>query len=349
MNIAAIRGAILEEIVLHLLEMVGYRTVKAGEEGTLPGHAGLEIQGRGEVHQIDALAAFDHTPPFMYPLRLLVEAKCYKPKNTVGIDVVRNAVGVLKDISENYFSYSTSSEPKDSIKAPRYNYLSAIFSTSGYTENAVKYAIAHQIFLIQYQKVYALKPVIKALLKLNESHIFAINSPEINRRVRERIRSYFGVDGTVDGADPFSEYGSRYIRAQIIAPLDLIRGSYFGMLQGRWPIHLLSYQPLPPELFMASDVVPCKVYGRIGGEWSFVPLHYSERDALWFRLSFDLPKEIAKLVAAANGNLETVAQLKTQHFSYISLSGIIGGVRRQVRLELDRDWIRQYLPPEINE
>lgn len=96
--------------------------------------------------------------------------------------------------------------------------------------------------------------------------------------------------------------------------------------------------------FSAMDVKPS---GLDAGEvFVGLPLYYREGDALWFRLSFDLPKEVARLVNAANGNLETVADIKTCHFSYISLSGIIGGVRRQVRLELDRDWIRQFLPPE---
>ncbi len=351
MHITGVRGIILEEVILYRLEMVGYRIVKAGEEETENGHSGLEVQGRGEKHQIDALAAFDHTPPFMYPVRLMVEAKCYAPNNTVGIDVVRNSVGVLKDISENYFTYNSATDDGHEIKAQRYNYCSAVFSTSGYTSGAISYAIAHQIFLIQYENVWHMRHIIPALLAFNEDGLVSMNQVKLSKKIRQELRRYFGVlpaggvlpdDGDVC---PFTESGYEYLKENIIKPLFEIKGSYFGMLQGRWPIHLLSSQPLPPELFVDSDVVSCKVYGRIGGTWSFVPLDHREGDALWFRLSFDLPKEVAKLVDAANGNLETVAGIKTRHFSYISLSGIIGGVRRQVRLELNRDWISQYLAP----
>src|SRR6478609_3069628 len=110
MNLSGVRGALLEEFVLYLLEKVGYRVVKAGEHGTYKGATGLEVQGRGERHQIDALAAYDHSPAFMYPLRLLVEAKCYRGRYPVQIGVVRNAVGVHKDISENYFTYTSATD-----------------------------------------------------------------------------------------------------------------------------------------------------------------------------------------------------------------------------------------------
>lgn len=162
MKLPAIRGALLEEIILHLLEKIGYRVITAGEAGTRAGRSGLEVQGRGEWHQIDALAGFDFTPAFMYPLRLLLEAKCYAPSRPIGIEVVRNAVGVLKDISENYFTINKRSE--EEIKIQRYNYNTALFSTSGYTKNAERYAIAHQIFLIQYNSVHLFQPIRDGLL-----------------------------------------------------------------------------------------------------------------------------------------------------------------------------------------
>jgi hypothetical protein len=80
---AQARGIIFEEIVLLLLERVGYRIVVAPEDGTKTGPSGLEVQGRGEWHQVDALAAFDHAPPFMYPLRLVLEIQGTRTAFTV--------------------------------------------------------------------------------------------------------------------------------------------------------------------------------------------------------------------------------------------------------------------------
>ncbi|ELV7515499.1 hypothetical protein QMU85_000453 [Photobacterium damselae] len=95
----------------------------------------------------------------MFPLRLLVEAKCY-PNQRVGIPVVRNSVGVLKYISENYF---TKHRDVSTVCAIRFNYQSAIFSVSGYTKPAIDYAVAHQIFLIEYRGIPVIQPAIEAI------------------------------------------------------------------------------------------------------------------------------------------------------------------------------------------
>src|SRR5712692_6797405 len=94
-SINQIRGSLLEEVVLLLLARSGYRRVAVGEEGTRNGRAGLEVEGRGTAHQIDALVTPVYAHAFIYPIRLLVEAKCEaKP---LGLAVVRSVVGSVFD------------------------------------------------------------------------------------------------------------------------------------------------------------------------------------------------------------------------------------------------------------
>lgn len=349
MLVPAARGVILEELVLHLLSLVGYRIVVAGEEGTRGGHSGLEVRGRGEWHQIDALAAFDRTPAFMYPLRLMVEAKCYARTRPVGIEVARNAVGVLKDISENFFTYSSAAHPSEDVQVPRFNYHSAVFSTSGYTKGAQRYAIAHQIFLIQYERIRLLEPVIDALLAIAEGHFSAaaalFGDAQISKRLRAEVREMLASESeaswTVQSC--LSEEGFLHVRANVIAPLLAIGGSYFGMLQGKWPLHLLSKHPLPPSAFADSDELPCRVYGRESDRWSFSPVNVAEGSPNWFRLEFDIPEQILEFVQSARGNPVELANVKQQQFSVLDVAGRIGGVQRQVRLRLDEDWLVSYL------
>lgn len=339
-----VRGALLEEIVLYLLALVGYRVVKPGEEGTKGGHAGLEVQGRGDWHQIDGLAAFDRTPAFMYPLRLLVEAKCYRKDRTVGIDIVRNSVGVLKDISENYFTHNLSTG-HDQIQIPRYNYHAAVFSTSGYTKNAQRYALAHQIFLIQYENIAVLKPIIDALLGLEEEHFRRRVIGARTKELRNEFRNFLEVHGDVVDRDSliFTEDGIDYVLENIVLPLINIRGSYFGVLQGRWPMHLLSNEQLPMDLFRRTDEIRGIIYRNGDGVWGFSPTGIEENEENWFRLEFDLPEEVAYLVERTRRDPVELLNVKQQHFSYIDLSGIIGGVQRQIRLRLDEQWAEQYL------
>lgn len=189
-NISQVRGALLEEAVLYLLEKFGYITIEANpaipDSSLRGGHSGLDVRGRGSWHQIDALAAFISSPAFMYPLRLMVEAKCYQKHRTVGIEVVRNAVGVLKDISENYFSVQNRLGTE--VQVPRFNYHSAIFSTSGFTNGATEYALAHQIFLIQYENVPVIQPLIDAIMSFDDACVTRHGKQSISE-VRKRYRS----------------------------------------------------------------------------------------------------------------------------------------------------------------
>ena len=344
MKIEAIRGLILEEIILFLLEKIGYRIVSPGDEGTRLGKAGLEVPGRGAWHQIDAYAAFDHTPAFVFPLRLLMEAKCYKPENKVKIETIRNSVGVLKDISENYFTYQPIKGQKK-LQESRFNFISAVFSTSGFTKEAQRYAIAHQVFLIQYKEVFLLSELANVLQELKLEHFSRLEDKKrkFSHDLRVELR---GLLNALEISDyqPFNEFshtGMIFLRERIIPPLKKIKGSYFGMLQGKWPMHFLSSKPLPAELFEKTDIVKCKIHGRESRRWAFVPSDQTKEGPLWFQLEFDLPDEIYKLVKKAN-DPRRIADLKKQHFSTIYLSGIIGGVNRQVQLQLDMNWLNAY-------
>lgn len=354
-SIGQIRGALLEEIVLHLLENVGYRIVNSGEDGTKDGSAGLEIQGRGEWHQVDALASFDYTPSFMYPLRIIVEAKCHTKR--VGIDVVRNSLGVLRDVTENYFTHHPNNN--EELKMQRFNYHSAIFSSSGYTEEAQRYAIAHQILLIQYQRISIIRPVIDALIRMNVEHFINGNHNQrggyvnfnqhnpfklLRKTFREVLKGeneYRSEEQSLNAF--FTADGKNLILNDILHKVSNIKGSYYGMLQGKYPVHLLSNTKLPSAPFRDSDEILCKICHRNGNTWSFVPTDYEEGHPNYFELQFDLPEEIAKLIDEMWGDFEAIANAKRELFSFVNISGKIDGIRRQVQLRLDEEWLTDYI------
>ena len=355
-SIGQIRGALLEEIVLYLMEKVGYRIVDREEDGIRNGNAGLEIQGRGEWHQVDALASFDYTPSFMYQLRIIVEAKCYAD-DKVGIDVVRNSLGVLRDVTENYFTYHSNNN--NEVKVQRFNYHSAIFSSSGYTKKAQRYAIAHQIFLIQYQQVPIIRPVVNALLNMNVQHFrngdrtqrdgyvdFDQDNPL--KRLRKTFREVLKGGNEYRSEEQllnafFTEDGETLIRDGILYNVSRIKGSYYGMLQGKYPVHLLSNTELPIGPFEQSDEISCRIYYSNENTASFVPKDYEEGDSNYFELQFDLPVEIAKLLDGRWGDFGAIAGVKSENFSFINISGKIGGIRRQVQLKLDEEWLNNYI------
>lgn len=140
----SLKGYLLEEILARLIYNTGYRLlvdpVQDPRELARRGN-GLVVKGRGAEHQADVLGQLNWIPAFTYPIRLFVEAKSGRSK--VGIPVVRNALGVLDDLNQNY---STVGEGRALVQ--RYNYRYALFSTSGFTAAASDMALAHQISLI---------------------------------------------------------------------------------------------------------------------------------------------------------------------------------------------------------
>lgn len=140
----SLKGYILEEIIAYLIRNTGYNLlvdpIQDKRELARKGN-GLVVRGRGAVHQADVLGQLAWIPAFTFPLRLFVEAKCRTIKT--GIPEVRNAVGVLDDINQNY---SPVREGQPLIQ--RFSYRYALFSTSGFTTTASDMALAHQISLI---------------------------------------------------------------------------------------------------------------------------------------------------------------------------------------------------------
>ena len=150
MNKQQAKGYLLEVVISKLIEVNGYEVITEENIGNTDefkscGRNGLKVKGRGGYHQFDTLGTFRITPPFVYPLRLFVEAKFYSPDRPVGIEKVRMGVGILDDINTNY---STVNMTSAELFLARYNYHYAIFSTSGFSNDAQRYAIAHRIHLI---------------------------------------------------------------------------------------------------------------------------------------------------------------------------------------------------------
>ena len=148
------KGYLLEIVLAKLLKVNGYDLVTStdnedNEIVDLPRN-GLNIKGRGAYHQFDSLGTFRITPPFVYPIRLFLEAKFYT-NNKVGIDRIRMGIGILQDVNTNYSTVDMTSQE---LKLPKYNYNYALFSTSGFTDDAQRLAIAHKVYLMDLSSGY---------------------------------------------------------------------------------------------------------------------------------------------------------------------------------------------------
>jgi hypothetical protein len=291
-SIGQIRGALLEEIVLFLLSRTGYRIVGDGEDGTRPGGAGLELRGRGEWHQIDALVTPTYSLPFMYPLRLMIEAKCYAKSRKTDVRIVRAAIGTALDVNQSY-----SKDGSTDIEIQQFNYHAAIFCTSGYTEDAQRLAAAHQVFLIDYTDVPALTSVVDALLSLSAVDFGKGPNEDINIKLgalRTGFRHALFQQGGVP-ADVNTVEGDPAKLGDLVRLSRAIAGSYYGMIQGTYPIHLLATVPISMQLMNQWEIPVRLRVLRDGREWFSRSQHITTRVLRnTFVLSFSCPRRLLR-------------------------------------------------------
>ena len=335
-TISGIQGMLLEEALLFLLEISGYRVVYSAsvDPHTLhDGHSGLEVLGRGGKHQIDAVADYILAHPFSNPQRLLVEAKCYSDSRPVNIEIVRNAVGVLKDVSE--FWVTGIPRPANN----RYHYQYAVFSASGYTADAQGYAYAQDIYLIPLEKSQYIAPLIAKIRQLSHLDFGATSKGQINinmknlrTAVRKTIRDLQSsaleeIDLTSQAVDKLHDFCLDCNRMQ---------GAILAMIADRFPVFLI---PAPNinirELSNRYDV-------RITRDEQGWYLS-DDRSRLF---SFDLPRDLFDMYAE-NGLLTKSRALDLKRESLNSIHALItiGESTQAVTFELDQQWLSQVRQP----
>ncbi len=184
------RGFLLEVILSKMIEVNGYEAIKKPDDyDIVSSQHGLNLRGRGGYHQFDSLGLLKVNPPFMSPMRLFLDAKFYDSKK-VGIDKVMMGVGILNDINTSHSTVSAGRRRNRKHKYYSYNY--ALFSTSGFTEEAQLLAMAHRIYLVHlggdgYR--WIMKSV-DAIVDLLDK--FTLENDNINVEIFDDFKKHFG-------------------------------------------------------------------------------------------------------------------------------------------------------------
>lgn len=335
----SLKGYILEEALAYLIRKTGYKLIVDKEQDPIElrnrGN-GLVVVGRGGEHQADVLGQLLWIPTFTYPIRLFVEAKFRNSK--VGIDIVRNAVGIIDDLNQNY---SPMTESRILVK--RYSYNFAIFSTSGFTKNAVDMAIAHKISLIdlsgdefsllrnsidrtatEITREFNFSDEVAAGLEGSTEEFFSRGS--FTRALRNYLRITLG---TWPQEVPFRgrlTIEEENFLAQILSNLvDTIKtyGELFvGMANGPF---LLILKSSNPEKFREYAKYYPTHQVRISwghenssdNQWFISPYDYKDESA--YELTFTLPKVLGDLVFKNNNPTQKALYVKGEYLSSITI------------------------------
>lgn len=319
-----IRGVLLEESLAALLKGAGFRIVTSidGDETLAATGAGIAVRGRGADHQIDVIGDFQFVSPFTNPLRLLVEAKFWKTR--VGLPVIRNIAGVLRDVSEWFL-------PSSRTQANRYHYQAAVFSASAFSGNAQRFAYAHDIMLVPLGHNPLFKPVLDAIQTFSE-----IEEARENLRLRD-VRS-IARHALIEIGEPADSIDSldRTLRA-LDRATRRIGSAYLARTRSGFPLFLV------PESLDTVAHVP------VTGEEEPMAVRYQRGEGWWLettgvgqrvRFTFDLPEQLWR-VFRENGRLDQreAIRMKREQFDAIHAYRYVGNHVETMILRLDRPWL----------
>ena len=347
-----LRGYVLEEVLAKLIQNTGYRLLVDATQDTeeLENRPnGLAVRGRGGSHQVDVLGELAWIPAFTFPLRLIVEAKARGGKS--GIDVVRNAVGVVSDVNQNY---ARSAATRRAL-LQKFTYRYALFSTSGFSSPAAEYALAHQISLVDLSA-----PEFGDIVQLaNEvtDAIWAGGSPGRGDGFVKRFRAWLRVElGTwpeeVQLPADWSEHGPRF-DGQLLAVRDMLRerveamgelfvamanGPFLLVLRARDPRYLVQVLDRDP----VRDVsIHWSSQTQSATRWR-ITLPGEDDSA---ELTFTLPAPVAAWIFDEGADARRRAmQFKEKFLSTLTIYRFIDGRDRLYRLQFSRPQIADSWP-----
>ena len=257
-----LRGYLFEIIILELLLKNGFAEIDVGmesEERVRKIREGfIEIKGRGCWHQIDCPCDYRHTIPFLYPLRLIGEVKFYK--KPLEKKQIREYIGVIKDIQENYF-VADGVNPRDFY--PRKLEVGVYFSANGFQAEAEKLAYAHGIKTISYENNYLIGYLKDLISELEENYLSVkcIQNNEwkdLRREIVDIIRG--DRHHTNDILLTYCREGFVEVLNEVRHMLVRIRTSFIATTATGVFLHFVGEDQFPEELFRETDMGQCCVY-----------------------------------------------------------------------------------------
>lgn len=345
---AQLRGRLFELVLIKLLESSDFTIVnpvnemdtrvKESRDGF------IEFKGRGCWHQIDLPFDYKRVTPFTYPMRLLGEAKFHKTE--ISKKYIREYIGELKDIQENYFV-----EDGNDIKnlAKRRIEVGSYFSANGFQAEAEKLAYAHGIRTISYKNNFAMKMICDAINILEDRYISVSWIKDGKwKDFKSRLIKIFNSSGKyfqqmIQDVTSLSErFDEEYESTleELKRNLDLIQSSFMGTTETGFLLHFVGFDRFPDELFSEGDECHCRVYygtdRRTESRYFWIEFIDNYGCSVQGKFYFSPPESLDD--AAVFGGRRVLHE-KRVHFRKLYMAVNINGVARNLVITMDNNWL----------
>ncbi len=335
-----LKGYLFEKIVMELLRKNDFNQIdvfrEPGERVRELREGFIEMKGRGCWHQIDCPCDYGRLVPFLYPIRLLGEVKFYK--SPLAKKHMREFIGVIKDIQENYF---VSDDVEWMRYAPRKMEIGVFFSANGFQEEAEKLAYVHGIKTISYENNYVIDRI-KVLIEELERNYLSVACIEKNAwndfwtEFNGAIRA--GVTPAYRRRGDYWADGYEIVLDNIYHALLEVRTSFIATTAAGVFLHFVSVDDFPEAVFEGTDEGWCRVFYRrddYGNRYFWMEIQGDETHR---RFYFTPPQSLDE--AAFYGG-EIVLNEKERIFRVLNVNIVLGGIVRSLTLHMDEDWLNE--------
>lgn len=349
MTSGQLKGSLLEYIVRQFLQNCGFVSVKPdGHYIYQQNGTGLFlINGKGAAHDADVLMEPPIQLPFSYPSRLLFECKAYK--NTIGLDVVRNALGLRYDINEFEIVSDDSIEQRKNNKRAnyaiserkRFTYQVGVASVEHFSASAVEFAANNKIPLLSL-KWFLPEYVCNLFHDISKSYIEDIEDP-LRRNIYDFLKNKReGVINDYEGVNNFIQ--NDIIIGKIIREFnEKINSSFIGLIETGDLIFLFSEQEGASNFETnrtSLDGKLAKFYYN-SEEPNIWTLDLENNNRLYSSFKFFLPDAIMKVWQEYSLDKKAAINIKSQYLSRIF---IFTKQQNHSRLpffvvNIDKEWI----------
>ncbi len=333
-----LKGYLFEIVILELLRKNGFERIDVKKESkkrvkeTREGF--IELKGRGCWHQIDCPCDYNRLIPFAYPLRLLGEVKFFKRE--IDKAYIREYIGILRDIQENYFVTDKLSKRESCSRKME---IGVYFSANGFQKEAEKLAYAHGIKTISYENNYIINRIKNIILELEEQYL-SVKCIEKNKMktFRKEISDaiLFGSPKEYINVHSYWMNGFSGVLESLHEQLLNIRTSFIATTATGVFLHFVGYDYFPSYLFEGTDEGRCRVYYGIDN----FGIRY-----FWMEISEDIERRKFYFTppqsldyAAIYGN-EIVLDEKARIFRELNVNIQLDGKSRNLKLRIDMDWL----------
>ena len=349
-----LKGLLFEIAILQMLLDNGFSQIPLdnSDRAIMSRKNFIELKGRGGWHQIDCPCDWQYCSPFMYPIRLLGEVKFTKKK--VDKAVVRQYIGVLKDIQENYFVENPELVLERNVK--RVLEIGCIFSAYGFNRQAESLAYAHGIKTISYENNVVVDRIKRYIEKLVQENVVPGNDARDKKLLRKSINSYLARNHMIDCVAQSECNGQMgCIEADIrnilsgdyednlhgfLDSVNAVEGSFIATTPEGLLLHFVGEQKFPEDMFEHTDNAKYRIHiekseaNSEGSYYLVIITEKTESGKFYFA-----PPEVLK--EAIEENWIKVLDIKQEFLYKLVLHKKIKGLQRTLVLELDNEWVLQ--------